>query len=166
MSSYRNNPTSAPAANDFGLQSQPAPLQADYQAFLLAPVAAAFAMVGNHESYREFVPNLKNITLCQSKRGLIRVCDFGHGMIVEEQILLWQPPTRFAYAMLTPNPFGIRHHYATVTCQPYKAGTQLRWQHYFEHDDLTAMLSMLNKMFEAFFIRLFGQFEGHMLPLS
>ncbi len=84
-------------------------------------------------------------------------------MILQEQIMLWQPPAMYAYSAVAPNPFGVWHHYAIVTCKAHKSGTQLRWQHHFEHDDLAAMLSMLNQMFDQIFARLFAQFGGHRL---
>ena len=139
-------------------------MQADYRAFLMAPVTSVFEAVANHERYCQFFPNLKQVGVSQSEQGLIRSCDFGNDMILEEQIVLWQPPTVHAYAAMTPNPFGVWHHYAVVTCKPHKDGTKLRWQHYFEHDDLPTMLAMLNKMFDQAFAGLLAQFGGQLWP--
>ena len=145
-------------------QDQPtAPLQADYQAFLTAPVASVYDAVAAHERYSQFVPNLKRVTVTQSEQGLIRCCDFGNDMICEERVLLCQPPSVYAYAAIAPNPFGLRAHYAIATCQLHENGTRLRWRHYFEHDDLIAMLTMLNTMFDYVFAGLFAEFGGHRL---
>ena len=84
-------------------------------------------------------------------------------MILVEQIVLWHPPTTFAYTAIEPNPVGGWNHYAIVTCQPYQDETHLRWQHYFNHDDLPAMLTMLNQMFNQVFTAFLTQFDGQML---
>ena len=149
-----------------------APLQVDYQVFLMASVASVFDMVADHEQVCRFVPNLEHGGIHHSEQGLLRLCDFGNDMVAQECIVRWQPPSAFEYTMLAPNPFGIREHYATVTCQPYESqamtahGTLLRWQHYFEHDDLDTMLSMLNTMFDHIFTELIKQFHGYRLNNS
>lgn len=163
MMSYKNDPTKTYEAAAPNQKRLTTPLQADYQAFLMAPVASVFEAVADHERYCQLAPNLKQVTVCQSEQGLIRTCDFGNDMILQERIVLWQPPAMYAYAAIAPNPFGVRDHYAVVTCKPREDGTHLRWQHYFDHDDLAAMLSMLNQMFDQVFARLFARFDGYML---
>ncbi|MEM7126803.1 MAG: SRPBCC family protein [Chloroflexota bacterium] len=143
-----------------------APLQCDYQAILDATVDAVFAAISNSECLCGFVPGLQHASVGQSERGLVRRCDFGNDMIVEEQIILWQPPSAYAYAAIAPNPFGLREHYATVTCNPCEEGTHLRWQHFFEHDDLAAMKSVLDGVFEQIFDGLLAQFGGQKLTTA
>ena len=136
----------------------------------MAPVTSVFEVIANTERLCQLMPMLNHISLYQSEEGWHRQCDFGNDMIVEERIVLWQPPSAYAYATIAPNPFGLWHHYALVTCQPHMDGTlhgtYLRWQHYFEHDDLGAMLSILNTMFEHLFTGLFELFGGHILHES
>lgn len=163
MISYENIPTSKHAVTIFNQKRPTAPLRANYQALLMAPVATVFEAVANHEQYCQFMPNLKQATVSRSVQGLIRTCDFGNDMILQERIVLWQPPAAYAYAAIAPNPFGVWDHLAVVTCDSCENGTQLRWQHYFDHDDLTAMLSMLNHTFDQMFAKLFAQFDGHTL---
>ncbi|MEM7126840.1 MAG: SRPBCC family protein [Chloroflexota bacterium] len=146
---------------------QTAPLRADYQAILTAPADAVFAAISNSECLSTFVPEVKQAVVGRSERGLIRRCDFGNDMIIEERIVLWQPPSTYAYSAIAPNPFGLRDHYAAVTCNPIGEGTHLRWLHYFEHDDLAAMMYVLDGMFERIFGGLLQQFGGrrlHNLP--
>ncbi|MBV7337437.1 SRPBCC family protein [Chloroflexi bacterium TSY] len=159
MRHVKNSTTSYSPRQD----RQTAPLQADYRAFLAAPNDSVFDTITNCERLCQFVSNLKQVTVCQSAQGLIRTCDFGNDMIVEERIVFWQPPHAYAYSVVASNPFGLRQHYAIVSSKPRENGTQLRWQHYFEHDDLTAMLSMLNRMFDQVFFGLFEEFGGHKL---
>ncbi|MEM7028573.1 MAG: SRPBCC family protein [Chloroflexota bacterium] len=147
--------------NDPNQNHQMAPLQADYQAVLQAPVPTVFNAVANHDQYCQLMPNLKHVHF--SEPDAIRSCDFGNDMILQEKIILWKPPSTYAYTALTPNPFGIWEHYAEVRCEPHQDGTYLRWQHYFKHDDLAAMLILLNQMFDEIFGRLFKQFDGRRL---
>lgn len=138
-------------------------LQADYQAFLIAPMATLFDAFANDEHFCQLVPKLQAVTMYQSAQGLFRRCDFGNDLIVDQRIVLCQPPSIFAYAVVTPNPLGLRKHYAEVTCHPDESGTRLRWQHYFDHDDPAAMLKMLDEMFEQIVAGLLAEFAGERL---
>ena len=158
----KNNATS-PSDIDSLVRERSARLQADYQAFLIAPMATLFDAFANDERFCQLIPKLQGVTMYQSAQGLTRRCDFGNDLIVDQRIEQYQPPSIFAYAVVTPNPLGLRKHYAEVTCQPHGNGTRLRWQHYFEHDDPVAMLKMLNEMFEQVLIGLFAEFEGQRL---
>lgn len=156
---YTNNQTNTNTFNPKKLM----PLQADYQAFLIAPVSCVFESVANYKKYCQFIPGLKQVRMYQSEQGLIRICDFGNDMILKEQFVFWQPPIKYVYTTLMPNPFGLWHHYAVVICKPYRNGTHLSWQHYFAHDDLAAMLALLNNMFKQVIAKLLAQFDGYML---
>ncbi len=155
-------PTGDVVQNFSGKLYKGAPLQADYQLFLAAPVASIFESVADHEHFCQLIPNLQHVYVHDTAQGTIRSCDFGNDMILEERIVLWQPPNAYAYTATMPNPFGIWNHYALVTCQPHQNGTHLRWQHYFEHDDLAAILTLLNTMFSAMFTNLIAEFGEHM----
>ncbi len=163
MIAYKTDLTCSHNTENLSQERPTAPLQADYQAFLKAPVASVFEAVAHHKGYCRLFPNLKQVSVYPSEQGLIRACDFGNDMILKERIVFWQPPAIYAYTAVAPNPFGVWQHYAVVYCEPAEGGTQLRWQHYFDHDDLEVMLSMLNKMFDQVFAELFTQFDGYML---
>ena len=158
-----NNLASADDTNNLHTERQLAPLQAEYEALFAAPTDAVFEAVVDHERFCQLVPSLQHVTLYHSKQGLIRQCDFGNDMIVEQRIVQCKPPSVFAYAITTPNPLGVRQHYAIATCNPYENGTHLCCQHYFEHDDLAAMLAMLNTMFGYLIDGLVEEFGGHRL---
>ncbi len=163
MRLYANDATNADSINILNHDQPTAPLHADYQAFLAAPMASVFDAFANDERFCQLVPNLQQVTVCQSENGLIRQCNFGNDMIVEQRIVLCQPPSVYIYSINTPNPLGVRQHYSIVACQPQENGTHLRWQHYFEHDDLVAMVAMLDAMFEHILAGLCAQFEGQRL---
>ncbi|MEM7126536.1 MAG: SRPBCC family protein [Chloroflexota bacterium] len=76
--------------------------------------------------------------------GAKRSCYFGNGMVLEEIIVGWQPPHRYAYRGVDEtHPFGMIGHLGIIECRPEEGGTLLLWQHYFEHSNPKAMLEHL-----------------------
>ena len=160
---YPNNVTSVRGIVRLNRELPSAPLRANYQAFLMAPMASIFDAFASDERFCQLVPNLQNVTRYESTQGLIRRCDFGNDLIVEQRIVAYHPPSIYAYCVTVPNPLGLRRHCSIVTCQPQGRGTHLCWQHCFEHDDLVAILAMLDAMFVYMLAGLFKQFEGQRL---
>ena len=163
MMCYLNHVTSLSGMERWDPELPSGPLQANYQAFLMAPMASIFDAFASDERFCRLVPNLQKVTGYESAQGLTRRCDFGNDMIVEQRIVACHQPSLYAYCVTMPNPLGLRRHYSIVTFQPESGGTHLRWQHYFEHDDLVAMLAMLNRMFEHVFTGLCEEFDGHIV---
>ena len=141
-----------------------ATLRAVYKAFLTAPSSDIFDAFADANQFCQLVPNLKQIRTTETDKGQVRRCDFGNDMIIEQQIICVDPPTLFAYVVTMPNPFGIREHFSVIRCLPKDGGTELRWMHYFEHDDPDAMLAMLESTFEHVLAGLTKAYEGYRLP--
>ena len=76
--------------------------------------------------------------------GARRYCHFGNGMVLEEIIVGWEPPHRYAYRGVDEtHPFGMIGHLGTIDCLPDREGTLLLWKHYFDHSNPVAMLHQL-----------------------
>lgn len=96
----------------------------------------------------------KNAADGQTKMGLgsVRRCQFGNGMVLEEIIIGWCPPTGFAFKGVDHNhPFGMRGHVATLHFDEDKDGCQLTWKHYFDHSNPAAMRDQLIESVNAVF---------------
>jgi hypothetical protein len=77
--------------------------------------------------------------------GAKRRCHFGNGMVLEEVIVGWQPPLRYAYRGIDEtHPFGMIGHLGIIECRPQGHSTRLIWKHYFEHSNPAAMLKKLD----------------------
>lgn len=140
-----------------------APQQASYGLFLEAPVEHVFAHVTSYDMICDLVPGIQHVSAQETEAGTIRCCDFGNDMLLQERIVLWEPPNAFGYQALTPNPFGLWKHLALVSCQAHASGATLQWQHYFEHDDLQAMRAMLDDNFAVMWQKLMDRFGGYPL---
>ncbi|MBV7327257.1 hypothetical protein KFU94_03180 [Chloroflexi bacterium TSY] len=97
--------------------------------------------------------------------GAKRRCSFGNGMVLEEIIVGWQPPTRYAYRGVDEtHPFGMVGHLGTIECQPVMDdSTRLIWEHYFEHSNPAAMLKKLNESVDAVLQSMVDIFQGHVI---
>jgi hypothetical protein len=143
-----------------------APQQAVYVLFLEAAVEHVFANISSHDMICDLVPGIQNVSIQETEGGTIRCCDFGNDMLLQERIVLWEPPNYFGYQAEVPNPFGLWKHLALVSCQANGSGTTLQWRHYFEHDDLQAMTAMLDDMFATIWQKLLERFGGCSLPVE
>jgi uncharacterized protein YndB with AHSA1/START domain len=99
--------------------------------------------------------------------GAKRRCHFGNGMVLEEVIVGWEPPTRYAYLGVDEtHPFGMTGHLGTIECQPDGTGTRLVWSHYFEHANPEAMLEQLSASIEMAINSLVERFQESSVSLS
>ena len=77
--------------------------------------------------------------------GAKRICHFGNGLVLEELIVGWEPPRRYAYyGIEESHPFGMLGHVGIIECFPDKNGMTLLWKHYFNHLNPAAMLVQLS----------------------
>lgn len=139
-----------------------APLRATYTARLNASVPEVFEYVTNKAHICEFVPGLLHIEVhlpCLGGGiGTQRVCDFGNDMVIQETIVLWQPPTRHAYRIAEPNPFGLYDHLGVVSTRPVGDDVELNWLHYYNHHDLPAIAGLLDETFGGVMENLIDRF--------
>ena len=142
----------------------PAPLQFETSLMLAAPQTAVFHALADHAHFCDFVPGMSRVLVdsshaCQPNGvGTIRTCYFGNDMLLEERIVLWQPPFSYGYSATAPNPFGLWNHLAVMECHPLQTQTKLIWKQYFEHDDLPAMLRLMHQTFDGVIGEIYGRF--------
>ena len=87
--------------------------------------------------------------------GSMRRCQFGNGMVLEEEIIGWWPPNGFAFRGIDhSHPFGMRGHVGHITWQQLTDGCHLTWKHYFDHSNPEAMREQLIESVNAVFSNL------------
>ena len=129
-----------------------APLQLDKAAIIAAPPEAVFTSLSDPAEMCRVFSWMHTITLDNSDAmepnglGAKRRCHFGNGMVLEEVIVGWEPPFRYAYRGVDEtHPFGMIGHLGIIECRPFNAETNLIWKHYFDHSNPAAMRKQLNE---------------------
>lgn len=93
--------------------------------------------------------------------GARRSSYFGNGLVLNEIIVGWQPPFRYAYqGVELAHPFGMFGHLAIVECYRRGSRTQLIWKHYFNHLNPQAMLEQLTASMEMVVDRMQNRFQN------
>jgi len=142
-----------------------APLRITRTITLAAPVKTVFAVVSDHAHLCELIPDLHQAHMDLSQSGgktgvgMVRCCDFGNDMWIQETVIHWEPPFVYAYRIAAPNPFGLTDHFALVNCRLAEIGTQLTWWQHYHHADLDAMNAMMASMMDALLMNLFRRFQ-------
>ncbi len=102
-------------------------------------------------------PNVGEVTSV----GSIRTCILENGLVLEEEIIDWQPPQGYAFRGIdATHPFGMRGHVVVLSFTPVVGGCQMTWQHYFEHSNVPAMRKQLEQSMTAAVNALQRQFGG------
>jgi len=141
------------------------PVRISQSVILAAPAEAVFAVVSDHARLCELIPDLHQAHMDLSQSGgkegvgMVRCCDFGNDMWIQETVVHWEPPFVYAYRITAPNPFGLTDHFAVVNCHPIEAGTQLTWQQHYHHADLDAMNAKTASMMDALLMNLSHRFQ-------
>lgn len=93
--------------------------------------------------------------------GARRYCHFGNGMVLEEVIVSWEPPFRYAYKGVDEtHPFGMLDHLGVIRCDAQDGGTLLTWQHYFDHHNVEAMSEQLGGSMKEAITGLAARYNG------
>ena len=96
--------------------------------------------------------------------GALRTCILGNGLVLEEEIVGWQPPQGYAYRGIdATHPFGMRGHISVLSFNSAECGCQLVWQQYFDHSNVPAMREQLEQSMEAAVDALLRRFGGRSL---
>ena len=62
--------------------------------------------------------------------GALRTCVLGNGLVLEEEIVDWQPPQGYAFRGIdATHPFGMRGHVGVLSFASNGEGCCLVWQH-------------------------------------
>ena len=143
-----------------------APLRVEQGIWLDAPVEDVFSYVTSQAHLCDFVPGLHKVEIrlpddvTENKEHAQRICDFGNDMFIQEIIVLWEPPFRQGYHIAEPNPFGLYDHLAVMTSLPAKGGTEIQWQHHYNHADPPAIETLLTETFTGVTSNLVSHFGG------
>ncbi|MEM7111249.1 MAG: SRPBCC family protein [Chloroflexota bacterium] len=137
--------------------------------WLRTSVKEAFEALSNPARWPQLFPWIHKVTVDNTKavvpngRGAKRTCYFGNGLMLEEVIVGWEPPHRYAYAGVDEtHPFGMVGHVALVVCKPAASGlTHVRWQHFFDHPNPTMMAKPLEANLETAVCNLIDHYGGH-----
>lgn len=146
-----------------------APLRLEAQAWLKTSVDEAFDAVSNAARWPQLFPWIHKVTVDNETAvipnglGAKRACHFGNGLVLEEIIIGWEPPHRYAYAGVDEtHPFGMVEHVALVVCQAAANGlAHLRWQHFFDHPNPKMMVKPLKVNLETAVGNLIDHYGGH-----
>ncbi len=136
------------------------PLRFSQSVVLSTPVETIFDLVSSHVHLCDLIPNLHSVHVEMGMSegaagvGMVRWCDFGNDMWIEEKIVLWDPPNAFAYQIVAPNPFGLTDHLALIHCCPTDSGSRLTWQQHYHHADLTSMDALMVSMMDGLMMNL------------
>lgn len=162
-----NNPTKNGINPCSILKWTTAPLRLETGTQLLASQNAVFESLTDPDQMCEVFSWMHHISVDEQTMmkgygvGTKRFCHFGNGMVLEEVIVEWHPPYRYAYRGNDENhPFGMTGHLGIIECTPGGKGTQLIWKHYFDHSNLKAMLGQLNASVQMVLESLIERFNG------
>ena len=99
--------------------------------------------------------------------GMLRTCILSNGLVLEEEIVDWQPPHGYAYRGIdATHPFGLRVHLGVLSFAPVsnetptEQGCRFVWQQYFDHNNVPAMRKQLEQSMAAAISSLIRQFGG------
>jgi uncharacterized protein YndB with AHSA1/START domain len=98
-----------------------------YEREVAAPPETVFAVLTEHHLYAEFTPMRKSVLERQGEPapngvGAIRVLTSA-GPPLREEVIAYEPPTRFSYKLLSGAP--VRDHVGTVELTPSPGGTRI-----------------------------------------
>ena len=148
-----------------------APLRLARSAWLKASQEKVFWLVSNPEALSKLIPWVRSVMMDNSQAvveggvGARRCCNFGNGLVLEETIVSWHPPSMYAYACVEEtNPFGLTGHLGLVTCEADSAEeTILTWRHYFDHPNPAAMQEKMEDSLSMTMQTLLNRFGGRVL---
>ncbi|MDX1523713.1 MAG: SRPBCC family protein [Anaerolineae bacterium] len=148
-----------------------APLRLVKSVWLRASQDKVFSVVADHQQLTELLPWVDSVTIDSSAAeveggiGTKRTCNFGNGLVLEEEIVGWNPPRMYAYqGVEATHPFGMKGHVAVVICEAQADHTMtLTWQHYFDHANPAAMQERMDDGMTCVMQRLIKRFGGKLL---
>ena len=146
-----------------------APLRLEKQVWLKTSVKEAFEALSNPTRWPQLFPWIQKVTVDNETAvipnglGAKRICHFGNGLVLEDIIVGWEPPHRYAYAGVDEtHPFGMVGYVALVVCQAAASGlAHLQWQHFFDHPNPQMMIKRLEVNLETAVCHLIERYGGY-----
>lgn len=137
-------------------QLVPSPLQVQQSRYLDVPQDVVFTIVTDPYQAIGQQPHLATVYLPQKRTwlddpiGTQRIYRFPSGAESVQTITHWDEDNGvFAYSLAEPNMLGLHNHLTLVICEAIGDGTLVHWLQYFEHDDVTIVLPLLEYATEA-----------------
>jgi hypothetical protein len=144
-----------------------APLRHRLRVELNAPVAAVWAVVGDHERLPEYSEGIERVEVTAGRDA--RVCYFrppdgaADGIVLRELIRWEAPNVGYSTSADTPNDFGLTNDLSLVTVDAIPAGTMFTWEQYYDHPDLPAMRANFDDGIADIGRRLVARFGGRIV---
>ncbi|MEM7035199.1 MAG: SRPBCC family protein [Chloroflexota bacterium] len=133
-----------------------APLQITMNQTLNAPPEAIFQTLSDPEMMCNLFSWMDSVAIASPAAsntttvGSLRTCILGNGLILEEEIIDWQPPYGYAFRGIdATHPFGMRGHVGVLSFTPTECGCLFTWQQYFDHSNVPVMRQHLTQNMEA-----------------
>ena len=134
-----------------------APLQLTLESNCATSVQKLFSAFTDPNLMCQIFPWMHEIAITEMDEqfggvGASRRCYFGNGLLLEETIVGWWPPSGYAYQVDDRNhPFGMRGHVGTLWFEPTEDSSLVVWKQYFDHSNPAAMRE---KMLESMTVAL------------
>ncbi len=144
-----------------------APLQISLTATLDTSTDVAFHALSDPVMMCRVFPWMDSVVVDSSSTGpygvgAVRTCALDNGLVIEEEIIGWQPPHGYAYRGFDEtHPFGMLGHVGVLSFESAANGCELTWQQYFSHANIPAMREQLQQSMQAAMDRLVQRFGGH-----
>ncbi len=84
----------------------------------------------------------------------------GSTIVLDEEIVAFEPERVLGYSVIDGNSLGIRNHLALVRLERDESGTRLSWSQYFSHDDLEMMRGAIGQAMDVVASNLVATFGG------
>ncbi len=150
-----------------------APLQITLTTILKASPDVVFHALSDPEMMCQVFSWMDSVTVAspvasgEQTVGVLRTCIMDNGLVLEEEIVDWQPPQGYAYRGIdATHPFGMRGHVSVLSFTPVECGCQFVWQQYFDHSNIPAMREQLKQSMEAAVETLLRRFGSRSLSPS
>ncbi len=147
-----------------------APLQITLAATIETEPSVLFQAFSNPETMCQIFTWMDRVTIAPPTTdqaqgvGAIRTCYLGNGLILEEEIVNWQPPYGYVFrGAEATHPFGMRGHVGVLSFNRQERGCHFLWLQYFEHNNVPAMREQLEQSMKAALNTLIHRFGGQLL---
>ncbi|MDJ0752809.1 MAG: SRPBCC family protein [Ardenticatenaceae bacterium] len=143
-----------------------APLQVTKSVRLASGKEEVFDFLANHLGWTEWFPILSGVQLDNRQAdvdggsGAVRTCTLVNGAVFSENIVGFERPHRFGYAIEAGNPLGVEQHLAVVEVADNGDQTvTVSWYQFFDHPNLEEMKVTVDEALSGAFDNLQARFN-------
>ena len=147
-----------------------APLQFTKAVRLNTAQAEVFDFVRDHADWSSWFPVVEAVKVDDSQaaepggNGCVRHCTLVNGAQFAENIIGYDAPRQFGYAIEANNPFGVDEHLAVITVEAESDdSSRLTWYQFFNHQDAQVFINDANGILDEGINNLIGRFGGELL---